>query len=194
MRRLVLSLALAAAMIPLVAPLPASARMHFTSTRERLEALSQRVDSSLGLTNPTEVQTQAREIVTQAQAAKAAAEEASGRPASNAEDKSVLASVVQEMDAVAASANRALSASGGDQRAALQDAKSRVDRTLSSVRTRIQAQLAAAPAAAGGPPTLPSSGGDPSPVSPVGALAAAGALALLVGLGTWLRARRRAEA
>jgi len=88
----------------LVAPAPAFARMHFTTTNERLTALSQRAASSVSLTAPAEISTQLNEIVTQAQGAKAAAEEAAQRPASGAEDKSVLAKVGTDMDAVVSEA------------------------------------------------------------------------------------------
>ena len=182
------------AALTLAGPMPASARMHFTATRERLEAVSQRATSALALTNPTEVQTQARELANLAQAAKAAAEEAAGRPASGAEDKTVLADVVQAMDGAAASANRAAGASGGDQRAALQEVKDRSDRSLSAVQARIQAQLAAAPAgapgASPGPATLPSSGRDPGPAGPVVWAGGLGLLAVLVGAGLWAARRR----
>jgi hypothetical protein len=195
--RLAVSLASVAVVVALIGPLPASARMHFTTTRERLEALSQRAASSVALTNPAEVQTQVREIITQAQAAKAAAEEAAQRPASGAEDRTVLSNVTQEMDGVVASANRALGATGADQQSALQDIKSRSDRSLSAVQTRIQAQLAAPPPAAAAqasPATLPASGQAPTSTdAPVG-LWLLGFAAILVGGGLWAVARRRSAA
>ena len=118
-KRLLLSLAALAFGFVLVAPVPAFARMHFTTTNERLSALAQRATSSVSLTNPAEVTTQLNEITTQAQAAKAAAEEAAQRPASGAEDKSVLAKVGTDMDAVVATANRAKTLTGADQQTAL---------------------------------------------------------------------------
>lgn len=194
--RLVISLASLAVLVALVGPMPVDARMHFTTTRERLEALAQRAQSSLALTDAAAVQTQVREMITQAQAAKAAADEAAGRPASGAEDRSVLATVGTEMDGVVASANRALGASGADQRTALQDVQARADRSLKAVQDRIAAQLAApapAPAASPTPGTLPRSGQDPTSVSPAAVLGAIGALAFLAGAGMWVGSRRRSE-
>lgn len=157
LKRLVVSVAGLMVALAVIAPAPAFARMHFTTTNERLSALAQRAQSSLALTAPAEIQTQLNEIINQAQAAKAAAEEAAGRPASNnAEDKSVLAMVAQEMDAIVASANRARNASGQDQRAALQDIQTRSDNALKTLQARIAAQQAAAPAAS--PSVLPNSG------------------------------------
>src|SRR5215210_5357867 len=69
-----LSLAGLALGFALVAPAPAFARMHFTTTNERLEALTQQANSSVSLTNAAEIATKLNEITTQAQAAKAAAE------------------------------------------------------------------------------------------------------------------------
>ena len=142
-KRLVSSLAGLTLVLALIGPRTAFARMHFTTTNERLDALAQRARSAVALTDAAAIQTQLNEIMTQAQAAKAAAEEAATRPASGAEDKAVLATVAQEMDAVVASANRAKTATGGDQRTALQDIQSRSDRSLQAVQQRIQAQLAA---------------------------------------------------
>jgi hypothetical protein len=156
-KRLLLSLAVLAFGFVLVAPVPAFARMHFTTTNERLSALAQRAQSSLNLTNPAEITTQLNEITTQAQAAKAAAEEAAQRPASGAEDKSVLAKVGSDMDAVIAAANRARTASGADQQNALREIQSKSSESLSAVQARIQAQLAA-PAAQPSPSVLPASG------------------------------------
>jgi ElaB/YqjD/DUF883 family membrane-anchored ribosome-binding protein len=190
--RLMVSLASLAVLVAVAAPLPASARMHFTTTRERLEALAQRAQSSLALTNPTEVQTQVREMITQAQAAKAAADEAAGRPASGAEDRTVLTTVGQEMDGVVASANRALTATGADQNTALQDVKTRADRSLTAVNNRITAQLAQ-PAPSPSPGTLPASGGVPAQVGAAPALWLAGLAVLTLGLGVWTRSRRRGE-
>src|SRR5918999_441833 len=157
-----LSLAGLALGVALVAPAPAFARMHFTSTNERLEALVQRANSSVALTNPTEITTQLNEITTQAQAAKAAADEAAARPASGAEDKSVLSKVGTDMDAVIAAANRARSATGADQQNALKEIQTKAQDSSNAVKQRIAAQLAApAPAAAPAqqsPTVLPSSG------------------------------------
>src|SRR5690349_24745837 len=116
-----LSLAGLALGFALVAPAPAFARMHFTTTNERLDALTQQANSSVSLTNPAEIATQLNEITTQAQAAKAAAEEAAQRPASGAEDKSVLAKVGTDMDSVVAAATRAKTATGADQQTALKE-------------------------------------------------------------------------
>lgn len=189
--RLVVSLTVLAAVFTLVGPTVVSARMHFTTTRERLDTLAQRVDSALALTDPAAVQAQLREITSQAQATKTAADEASARPASNADDKSVLSSVNQEMDAVVASANRALAATGADQRTALQDAQARAKRTLTAVDQRI-AQQQAAPAPQPSPGTLPNAGQVASPAGPAFGLLALGLVAVLVGTGVlgWSRRSR----
>ena len=131
--------------------------MHFTTTNERLSALAQRVQSSVSLTNPAEVTTQLNEITTQAQAAKAAAEEAAQRPASGAEDKSVLAKVGTDMDAVVATANRAKTLTGAAQQTALREIQTKSQESLSALQARIQAQLAAPPAQPS-PSVLPASG------------------------------------
>lgn len=172
MKRLILSLAGVMLGLALVAPTPAFARMHFTTTNERLSALATRAQSSLALTNPAEIATQLNEITTQAQAAKAAAEEAAQRPASGAEDKSVLAKVGADMDAVIASANRAKTATGADQQAALKEIQAKSSESLAVLQARIQAQLAA-PAAQPSPSVLPASG----------YTNVAGAAPSLVGLG-----------
>jgi hypothetical protein len=156
-KRLLLSLAALAFGFVLVAPMPASARMHFTTTNERLSALAQRAQSSVSLTNPAEVTTQLNEITNQAQAAKAAAEEAAQRPASGAEDKSVLSKVGSDMDAVVAAANRAKTLTGPDQQAALREIQTKSQESLTALQARIQAQLAA-PAAQPSPQVLPASG------------------------------------
>jgi len=157
-KRVLLSLAALAFSVALVAPTPAFARMHFTDTNQRLDALVTRANSSVNLTNPADIQTQLNEIVTQAQAAKTAADDAAQRPASNAEDKSVLARVDTDMDAVVASANKAKTATGADQQAALKDIQSKSQGTLKAVQDRIAAQQAAAPAAQASPSVLPLSG------------------------------------
>jgi len=156
-KRLLLSLAALAFGFMLVAPAPAFARMHFTTTNERLTALAQRTQSSLTLTNPAEVTTQLNEIVTQAQGAKAAAEEAAQRPASNADDKSVLAKVGTDMDSVVADANRAKTLTGADQQTALKAIQAKSADSLKAVQDRIAIQLAAPPAQAS-PSVLPASG------------------------------------
>src|SRR5688572_211513 len=160
-----LSLAGLALGVALVAPAPAFARMHFTTTNERLEALVQRANSSVNLTNPAEITTQLTEITNQATAAKQAAEEAAQRPASGAEDKSVLAKVGTDMDAVIAAANRAKMATGADQQNALKEIQTKSQESSAALKARIQAQLAApaaSPAAAAAaqpaPSVLPSSG------------------------------------
>ena len=155
--RLILSLTGLALGIALVVPTPAFARMHFTTTNERLDALTTRANSSVTLTNPADIQTQLNEITTQAQAAKAAAEEAAQRPASGAEDKSVLAKVGTDMDAVVAAASRAKTATGADQQAALKEIQTRSQDSQKAVRDRIAAQLAA-PAPQASPVVLPSAG------------------------------------
>lgn len=186
--RLILSLAGLVLGIALVLPsTPAFARMHFTTTNERLDALVQRANSSVSLTNPADVQTQVNEIITQAQAAKAAAEEAAQRPASGAEDKSVLAKVGTDMDAVVASANKAKTATGADQQTALKDIQTRAQDSSKAVKDRITAQQAAPPAAPAGqasPSVLPQSGeapiGGPAPsLLALGLVFAVGGLALL---------------
>ncbi|MCC7367920.1 MAG: hypothetical protein IT306_05835 [Chloroflexi bacterium] len=156
-KRLLLSLAALAFGFMLVAPAPAFARMHFTTTNERLSALAQRAQSSVSLTNPAEIATQLNEITTQAQAAKAAADEAAQRPASGAEDKSVLAKVGTDMDTVVATANRAKTLTGTDQQNALKDIQTKSQESLKAVQDRIAAQLAAPPAQAS-PSVLPASG------------------------------------
>jgi len=173
-----------ALLLVLVGPTAAFARMHFTTTNERLSALSQAAHSALALTDPAAIQTQLNEITTQATAAKAAAEEAATRPASNAEDKSVLATVSTEMDAVIASANKAKSATGADQKTALQDIQTRSDQQLQAVQKRIQEQLAAPPAQpVGSPQTLPSSG-EADPGHGIGTVVGlVGGVLMLVGLG-----------
>ena len=75
-----------ALVLVVMGPTAAFARMHFTTTNDRLTALSQAANSSLALNDPAAIQTQLNEITTQATAAKAAAEEAATRPASNADD------------------------------------------------------------------------------------------------------------
>ena len=186
--RLILSLAGLVLGIALVLPsTPAFARMHFTTTNERLDALVQRANSSVSLTNPADVQTQVNEIITQAQAAKAAADEAAQRPASGAEDKSVLAKVGTDMDSIVSSANRAKTASGADQQTALKDIQTRAQDSSKAVKDRIAAQQAAppaAPAAQPSPTVLPQAGEAPvGGVSPsllvLGLVFAVGGLALL---------------
>ena len=177
-------------------PTAAFARMHFTTTNDRLTALSQAANSSLALNDPAAIQTQLNEITTQATAAKAAAEEAATRPASNADDKAVLATVAQEMDAVVSSANRAKAATGADQRSALQDIQTRSNQQLQAVQKRIQEQLAAAPApqAAASPQTLPNSG-QVAPGHGFGTIAGlAGGVLLVVGLGSLGMTRWRRSA
>jgi hypothetical protein len=156
-KRIVLSLAALAFGFMLVAPAPAFARMHFTTTNERLSALAQRATSSVSLTNAAEITTQLTEITNQAQAAKAAAEEAAQRPASGAEDKSVLSKVGTDMDSVVATANRAKTLTGPDQQTALKDIQTRSQDSLKAVQDRIAAQQAA-PAPQASPSVLPASG------------------------------------
>jgi hypothetical protein len=178
--------------LALAAPTPAFARMHFTTTNERLSALSTRAQSSLALTNPAEIATQLNEILAQAQAAKAAAEEAAQRPASDALDKSVLAKVGTDMDAIVASVNKARAVSGPDQQAALKDIQAKSSESLSAVQARIQAQLAA-PAAQPSPSVLPSSGyANVAAVAP--GIVGLGAAFLVGGLGLLGVARRRRSA
>ena len=147
-KRLMLSLAGLALGVALVAPAPAFARMHFTTTNERLDALVQRANSSVSLTNPAEIATQLNEITTQAQAAKAAAEEAAQRPASGAEDKSVLAKVGTDMDAVVAAANtREVGDRPADQQTALKEIQTKAQDSSTAVKQRI-AGAACGPGAA----------------------------------------------
>jgi hypothetical protein len=191
-KRLLLSLAALAFGYVLVAPAPAFARMHFTTTNERLTALAQRAQSSLTLTNPAEVTTQLNEIVTQAQGAKAAAEEAAQRPASGADDKSVLAKVGTDMDAVVADANRAKTLTGADQQTALRAIQTKSADSLKAVQDRIAAQLAAPPAQAS-PPVLPASGlADPAGAAPSLLLLAFGFLVIGAGVLGVSRLRRTA--
>lgn len=186
-----LALAGLALVLALIGPQTAFARLHFTTTNERLDALAQRARSAAALTDAAAIQTQLNEITTQAQAAKTAAEEAATRPASGAEDKAVLASVATEMDAVVAAANRAKTATGADQRTALQDIQTRSDRSLDQVKQRIAAQLAA-PAPQASPAALPNQG---QAADTSGALAwGAGLFSMLLlvgGAGALGLARRR---
>jgi cobalamin biosynthesis Mg chelatase CobN len=191
LKRLVSSLAGLAIVIALLGPQTAFARMHFTTTNERLDALSQASNSSLNLTDAAAIQTQINEITTQAQAAKAAAEDAATRPASNAQDKSVLATVSQEMDAIVTAANKAKSETGAAQKSDLQDIQKRVDQQSQAVKTRIQEQLAA-PLPAASPQVLPSagdaltSGGISTLAGIVGALFVVGGAGVF-GLTRWRR-------
>src|SRR5688572_16063853 len=192
-----LSLAGLALGVALVAPAPAFARMHFTTTNERLEALVQRANSSVNLTNPAEITTQLTEITNQAQAAKTAADEAAARPASGAEDKSVLAKVGTDMDAVVAAANRARTATGADQQNALKEIQTKATDSSTAVKQRIAAQLAApAPAAAPAqqsPTVLPSSG-SASVLGVAPSLLGLGAVFVVAGLGILGVARLRRSA
>ncbi|MGE3268016.1 MAG: hypothetical protein AB7P40_04670 [Chloroflexota bacterium] len=191
-KRLVLSFAALAFGLALVAPAPAFARMHFTTTNERLSALAQRAQSSLNLTSSAEITTQLNEITTQAQAAKAAAEEAAQRPASGAEDKSVLAKVGTDMDAVVAAANKAKGLSGAEQQAALKDIQTKSQESLKAVEDRIAAQRAA-PAPQASPSVLPQSGlADVAGVPP--SLLLLGAGFAIVGLSVLGVARLRRTA
>jgi hypothetical protein len=187
-----LSLAGLALGFALVAPAPAFARMHFTTTNERLDALTTRANSSVNLSNPAEIATQLTEITTQAQAAKAAAEEAAQRPASNSEDKSVLAKVGTDMDAVVAAANTAKSATGAAQQAALKDIQAKAQESSTAVKQRIAAQLAA-PAAQPSPSVLPTTG-QANVLGAAPSLLALGGLFVVVGVGILGFARFRRSA
>jgi hypothetical protein len=191
-KRLMLSLAGLALGFALVAPAPAFARMHFTTTNERLDALTTRANSSVNLSNPAEIATQLTEITTQAQAAKAAAEEAAQRPASNSEDKSVLAKVGTDMDAVVAAANTAKSATGAAQQAALKDIQAKAQESSTAVKQRIAAQLAA-PAAQPSPSVLPTTG-QANVLGAAPSLLALGGLFVVVGVGILGFARFRRSA
>jgi hypothetical protein len=191
-KRLMLSLAGLALGFALVAPAPAFARMHFTTTNERLDALTTRANSSVNLSNPAEIATQLTEITTQAQAAKAAAEEAAQRPASNSEDKSVLAKVGTDMDAVVAAANTAKTATGAAQQAALKDIQAKAQDSSTAVKQRIAAQLAA-PAAQPSPSVLPTTG-QANVLGAAPSLLALGGLFVVVGVGVLGFARFRRSA
>lgn len=180
-KRVMLSLAALAFSVALVAPTPAFARMHFTDTNQRLDALVTRANSSVNLTNPADIQTQLNEITTQAQAAKAAAEEAAQRPASNADDKSVLARVGTDMDKVVSTANSAKSATGAAQQTALKDIQTTSQGTLKAVQDRIAAQQAA-PAPQASPSVLPFSG-EASGTEGAPSLLGLGAAFVALGLG-----------
>ena len=195
-KRLMLSLAGLALGFALVAPAPAFARMHFTTTNERLDALTQQANSSVSLTNSGEIATKLTEITTQGQAAKAAAEEAAQRPASGAEDKSVLAKVGTDMDAVVAAANRAKTASGADQQTALKEIQTKSQDSSTAVKQRIQAQLAApAPAPAGQPsPSVLPSSGQANVLGAAPSLLALGLVFVVGGLGILGVARLRRSA
>jgi hypothetical protein len=191
-KRALLALAVVAFSVALVAPTPAFARMHFTDTNQRLDALVTRANSSVNLTNPADIQTQLNEITTQAQAAKAAAEEAAQRPASNAEDKSVLARVGTDMDKVVSTANTAKSATGTAQQTALKDIQTTSQGTLKAVQDRIAAQLAA-PAPQASPSVLPFSG-EASPTEGAPSLLGLGLVFVAFGLGLLGVARMRRAA
>ena len=191
-KRLMLSLAGLALGFALVAPAPAFARMHFTTTNERLDALTTRANSSVNLTNPAEIATQLTEITTQAQAAKAAAEEAAQRPASNSDDKSVLAKVGTDMDAVVAAANTAKTATGAAQQAALKDIQAKAQDSSTAVKQRIAAQLAA-PAAQPSPSVLPTTG-QANVLGAAPSLLALGGFFVVVGVGILGFARFRRSA
>jgi len=178
--------------VALVAPTPAFARMHFTDTNQRLDALVTRANSSVNLTNAADIQTQLNEIVNQAQAAKAAADEAAQRPASNAEDKSVLARVDTDMDAVVASANKAKTATGADQLTQLKDIQTKSQATLKAVQDRIAAQQAA-PAPQASPVVLPTAG-DASVTEGMPSVLALGLVLVVGGLGLLGIARMRRTA
>src|SRR5688572_7246845 len=178
-----LSLAGLALGVALVAPAPAFARMHFTTTNERLEALVQRANSSVNLTNPAEITTQLTEITNQAQAAKTAADEAAARPASGAEDKSVLAKVGTDMDAVIAAANRAKTATGADQQTALKEIQTKSQDSSTALKARIQAQLAAPVAQPSPSPSVLPTTGQANILGVAPSLVVLGALFLLGGLG-----------
>ena len=193
-KRLMLSLAGLALGLALVAPAPAFARMHFTTTNERLDALATRANSSVNLTNPAEITTQLNEIVTQAQAAKAAAEEAAQRPASNAEDKSVLAKVGSDMDAIVAAANRARSATGPDQQTALKDIQTRSQDSLNALTVRIAAQRAAPVAQAQPSPSVLPTTGQANVLGVAPGIVALGVAFLLGGVGILGFARMRRSA
>ena len=193
-KRLMLSLAGLALGVALVAPAPAFARMHFTTTNERLDALTTRANSSVSLTNAAEIATQLNEITTQAQAAKAAAEEAAQRPASNAEDKSVLAKVGTDMDTVVAAANRAKTATGADQQAALKEIQTKSQDSLNAVKARIAAQLAAPPAQPSPSPSVLPTTGQANVLGAAPSLLALGAVFLVGGLGLLGFARLRRSA
>ncbi len=104
--------------------------------------------------------------------------------------QSVLAGVTQDMDAVVASAGRARTASGADQKTALQDIQTRADRSLKAVQTRIQQQLAA-PAPQASPGTLPNSGQAGSGAWTVTVLSLAGFGLLAAGLFVLVTSVRR---
>jgi len=191
-----LSLAALAFGVALVAPAPAFARMHFTTTNERLDALTQQANSSVSLTNQAEIATKLNEITTQAQGAKAAAEEAAQRPASGAEDKSVLAKVGTDMDAVVAAATKAKTATGADQQASLKEIQTKAQDSSTAVKQRIAAQLAAPPAAPGAqasPSVLPSSG-QASVLGAAPSLLGLGLAFVVGGLGVLGAARLRRSA
>jgi hypothetical protein len=182
-KRLMLSLVGLTLGFALVAPAPAFARMHFTTTAERLDALTTRANSSVSLSNPAEIATQLNEITTQAQAAKAAAEEAAQRPASGAEDKSVLAKVGTDMDAVVAAANRAKTATGADQQTALKEIQTKAQDSSTAVKQRIAAQLAAPPAQPSPSPSVLPTTGQANILGAAPSLLALGGLFVVVGLG-----------
>lgn len=195
-KRLILSLAGLALGVALLTPAPAFARLHFTTTNERLDALVQRANSSVNLTNPAEIATQLTEITSQAQAAKAAAEEAAQRPASVAEDKSVLAKVGTDMEAVVAAASRARTATGADQQSALREIQTKAQDSSTAVKQRIQAQLAAppaAPAAQQSPTVLPASG-QANVLGVAPSLLVLGGVFVVAGLGLLGVARLRRSA
>ncbi|MFN8636438.1 MAG: hypothetical protein U0893_21530 [Chloroflexota bacterium] len=181
-KRFVISLAALALGIGLVAPTPAFARMHFTDTNNRLDALVARANSAASLTNATEIQNQAGEIVTLAQAVKAAADEAAQRPASGAEDKSVLAKVGTDMDTIVSDANKAKTATGADQQTLLKGIQTRAQDSSKAVKDRIVIQQqtpAASPQPS--PSVLPRSGD--ADASSASGLISLGVVLVLGGFG-----------
>jgi hypothetical protein len=192
-RRFAIAVAALALGFGLVAPVPALARMHFTDTTNRLDALVARANSAATATNPADIQTQIGEIVTLAGQAKADADAAAARPVSGAEDKSVMAKVASDMDTIVADANKARTATGADQSTLLKGIQTRAQDASKAVKDRIAIQQQtppASPAAQASPSVLPRSG-----VAAVGGLApglvALGAFFVAGGLGLLGLARLR---
>lgn len=182
-KRFVISLAALALGIGLVAPTPAFARMHFTDTINRLDALVARANSAASLTNAAEIQTQAGELVTLAQAVKTAADDAAQRPASGADDKSVLAKVGTDMDTIVSDANKAKTATGADQTTLLKGIQTRAQDSSKAVKDRVTIQQQTPPASPAASPSVLPQSGEASVDTGAAGLVSLGLVLALGGLG-----------
>jgi hypothetical protein len=167
--------------------------MHFTDTNNRLDTLVSRANSAASATNPADIQNQLGEIVTLAGQAKSDADTAAARPASGADDKSVLSKVASDMDTIVADANKAKTATGNDQSTLLKGIQTRAQDASKAVKDRIAIQLQTPPAntaAQASPSVLPSSG-----IAGIGGMASGlvslGAFFVVGGIGLLGLARTR---